>query len=242
LDYLLYFILLALISEILGTIGGFGSSLFFIPIASFFLDFHSVLGVTALFHVLSNVTKIYFFHKGFDKRIIISLGIPAVLFVILGAYCSKFISTIWLELVLSVFLIVLSAILFFFQNAKIKPTISNSILGGILSGFLAGIIGTGGAIRGLTLSAFNLNMQVFIASSAIIDLFIDSSRSIVYSLNGYIHKDDLYLIPILLVVSIVGTFIGKKILEKISETQFKKIVLLLIFVTGLASLTNIIIK
>lgn len=241
-DYLLYFILLALISEILGTIGGFGSSLFFIPIASFFLDFHSVLGVTALFHVLSNVTKIYFFHKGFDKRIIISLGIPAVLFVILGAYCSKFISTIWLELVLSVFLIVLSAILFFFQNAKIKPTISNSILGGILSGFLAGIIGTGGAIRGLTLSAFNLNMQVFIASSAIIDLFIDSSRSIVYSLNGYIHKDDLYLIPILLVVSIVGTFIGKKILEKISETQFKKIVLLLIFVTGLASLTNIIIK
>ena len=50
-DHLLLFIILALFAEILGTIGGFGSSSFFIPIATMFLDIHSVLGVTALFHV-----------------------------------------------------------------------------------------------------------------------------------------------------------------------------------------------
>ncbi|MFY8186301.1 MAG: sulfite exporter TauE/SafE family protein, partial [Bacteroidia bacterium] len=61
-------------------------------------------------------------------------------------------------------------------------------------------------------------------------------RSVVYFANGYVHKDDLYLIPILLVVSVIGTFIGKKILEKISETQFKFIVLSLILVTGLVTL------
>jgi uncharacterized membrane protein YfcA len=59
---------------------------------------------------------------------------------------------------------------------------------------------------------------------------------VVYFANGYVHKDDLYLIPILLVVSVIGTFIGKKILEKISETQFKFIVLSLILVTGLVTL------
>ena len=67
LDHLIIFILLALLAEILGTIGGFGSSLFFVPLASFFLDFHSVLGITAIFHVSSNITKIAFFKKGFDK-------------------------------------------------------------------------------------------------------------------------------------------------------------------------------
>jgi uncharacterized membrane protein YfcA len=56
LEHLPLFILLSLIVEVLGTIGGFGSSLFFVPIASYFLDFHSVLGITALFHVLSNLT------------------------------------------------------------------------------------------------------------------------------------------------------------------------------------------
>jgi hypothetical protein len=43
---------LALLAEILETVGGFASSLFFIPIASYFLDIHSVLGITALFHVI----------------------------------------------------------------------------------------------------------------------------------------------------------------------------------------------
>jgi uncharacterized membrane protein YfcA len=233
LEYLFYFILLALIAEILGTVGGFGSSLFFVPIASYFLDFHSVLGVTAMFHVVSNLTKIGFFHKGFDKKLIISLGIPAVVFVILGAYLSQFIATKWLEISLSLFLIGLSTFLLVFKNSIIKPNTINSVGGGIASGFIAGLIGTGGAIRGITLAAFNLRMEVFIATSAVIDLAIDSSRTIVYGLNGYIHKDDLYLIPILFVVSVIGTYIGKSILKKTSEELFKKIVLVLILLTGI---------
>ena len=78
-----YFILLALLAEILGTVGGFGSSLFFVPMASYFLDFYSVLGITALFHVSSNIVKIILFRKGYDKKLIISIGVPAVLFVIM---------------------------------------------------------------------------------------------------------------------------------------------------------------
>ncbi len=103
-----YFILLALLAEILGTIGGFGSSLFFVPIASFFLDFHTVLGITAIFHVSSNLTKIAFFRKGFDKKLVIWVGIPAIIFVIIGAYLSKFITSSILEMLLAVFLIATS--------------------------------------------------------------------------------------------------------------------------------------
>jgi uncharacterized membrane protein YfcA len=92
----------------------------------------------------------------------------------------------------------------------------------------------------MILSAYNLRIEVFIATSAIIDLGIDMSRSVVYFFNGYVHNDDLYLIPILLVVSILGTFLGKKILTKVSEKQFKTMVLILILVTGLVSISKII--
>jgi uncharacterized membrane protein YfcA len=67
-DYSLFF-LLALLAEIIGTISGFGSSILFVPIASLFLDFKVVLGITAVFHVFSNLAKIYFFHEGIDKKI-----------------------------------------------------------------------------------------------------------------------------------------------------------------------------
>ncbi|SNR40245.1 hypothetical protein SAMN06265371_102327 [Lutibacter agarilyticus] len=239
-DYLLLFILLALLAEILGTIGGFGSSLFFIPIASFFLDFHSVLGITAIFHVSSNITKIAFFRKGFDKKLVLYLGIPAVIFVIIGAYLSKIIQSSILEILLAIFLIATSLTLLFFKNMNIKPTTKNSVIGGVFSGLIAGLIGTGGAIRGLTLASFNLGMQTFIATSALIDLGIDFSRGIVYYTNGYIHTHDLYLIPFLLVASIVGTYIGKKILESISEEKFKSMVLFLILITGITILIKIV--
>jgi len=144
------------------------------------LVFHSVLGVTAVFHVLSKITKIYFFRKGFDKKLILTLGIPAVLFVIIGAFCSKFITSSYLEMSFAIFMIATSIAFFISDQIVIKANTRNSIIGGVLSGFIAGLIGTGGAIRGLTLTAFSLSKDVFIATSAIIDLGIDMSRSFVY--------------------------------------------------------------
>lgn len=236
LEKLVYFILLALLAEVLGTIGGFGSSLFFVPIAGFFFDFHSVLGITALFHLSSNISKIALFRKGFNKKLIMTIGIPAVLFVILGAFLSKYVNSKFLEICLSVFLLGISLVLMIFKNLKLQPTLFNSVSGGAFSGITAGLLGTGGAIRGLTLAAFNLEKDVFIATSAIIDLGIDFSRSIVYFSNGYVHKHDLYLVPVLLVVSIIGTLAGKKMLSFISQAQFKYVVLALIFITGVITL------
>lgn len=235
-DHLVYFILLALVAEVLGTVGGFGSSLFFVPIAAYFLDFHSVLGITALFHVSSNLSKIVLFKKGFDRQLVLSMGVSAVLFVIAGAYLSRFFTGDMLELLLAVFLILISLTFLLFRNITVQPTRVNAFNGGALSGIAAGMLGTGGAIRGIVLTAFNLKMDVFIATSAIIDLAIDVSRSIVYTMNGYVHMHDLYLIPILLVVSVTGTYIGKQLLKRVSEKQFRSFVLVLILATGILSL------
>jgi len=237
-ENLVWFILLSLLAEIIGTVSGFGSSLLFVPIAGFFLDFHSVLGITALFHLASNLSKMTLFRKGIDKQLIINIGIPSIVFVALGAYLSNFLNSDILEIILGGFLIVISLILMIFKNFIIKANTFNSIAGGSLSGLAAGLLGTGGAIRGLTLAAFNLEMNSFIATSAIIDFGIDLTRSVVYATNGYVHTHDLYLVAILIVVGFVGTFIGKKILILFSQEQFKRILLLLIFVIGVVTMVN----
>jgi uncharacterized membrane protein YfcA len=231
-ELLIWFILLSLLAEVLGTIGGFGSSLFFVPLASFFLDFQSVLGITALFHLSSNLVKIIMFRKGFDKKLILTLGLPAIIFVIAGAFLTNYVNKQILEIILGIFLILISLLFLLFKRVKVKPTLFNSIFGGSLSGLSAGLLGTGGAIRGLTLAAFNLEKSVFIATSAVIDLGIDLSRSGVYIYNGFVHTHDLYLIPILFVVSIAGTYIGKLLLTVISEKRFRVIVLTLVLVVG----------
>ena len=241
-ETLLVFFVLALLAEIAGTVGGFGSSMFFVPIAGYFFDFHSVLGITAIFHLSSNLSKIYFFRKGFDKKLLIKLGIPAVIMVFIGARLSNYIDPVYLEISLSFFLIIMSLIFLIKPDLSLKPTDANAIGGGILSGFIAGILGTGGAVRGLTLAAFSLSSSVFVATSALIDLGIDATRSVVYFANGYMHKHDLYLVPVLIVAGILGTFIGKKILDRVTDGQFKTLVLILILATGIGTLTGIVLK
>lgn len=234
--YLPIFIILSILAEVLGTVGGFGSSVFFVPMASYFMNFQTVLGITALFHLSSNITKLGFFRKGFDKTLMLYLGIPAILFVSLGAFLSKYANPKLLTLILGIFLVGFGLLFLLNKTLKVSASKKNAVIGGSLSGLFAGILGTGGAIRGATMTAFNLNKEKFIATSAIIDLGIDLSRSIIYTYNGYVHKQDLYLIPILIGVSIVGTYFGKKILDKITQAQFKRLVLFLLVGIGLLTI------
>jgi hypothetical protein len=228
-----WFFGLAFVAEILGTVSGFGSSILFVPIAAMFFDFKTVLGVTAIFHVFSNLSKIAFFRKGIKKDLAIKLGVPAIIFVIIGAYITTILPTKNIELIMNVVLIFLALYLTTNFNKSLKQTDTNLFLGGSASGFLAGIAGTGGAIRGITLAAFQLPKEVFIATSAIIDLGVDFSRAIVYTSNGYFKKEHLFLIPFLIGISIIGSYIGKLILIKTSEKIFRYLVLAVIICTAI---------
>lgn len=104
------FLLLALIAEILGTIGGFGSSVFFVPVANFYFDFESVLGLTAIYHLSSNISKIVLFKKGLDKKLLVNIGVPSIVFVIIGGLVTKFLKSEYLEVFLGVFLVILALI------------------------------------------------------------------------------------------------------------------------------------
>lgn len=236
------FLFFAVLAEIIGTIGGFGSSVFFVPLASFFFDFQTVLGLMAIFHLSSNISKIALFRKGLDKKLLLNIGLPSVIFVILGALLSNYLDTEILKIILALFLIGFSLLFLIKKELVIKPEPKESIISGSLSGFTAGLLGTGGAIRGITMAAFNLEKSVFIATSAAIDFAIDFTRTIVYFKNGYIHQHDLIYVPFLFLIGLVGTYIGKYILQFIPQEKFKTISLLLIFLVGIVMFIQIFIK
>lgn len=166
------------------------------------------------------------------------MGIPSVLFVLLGSVLSKYLRSDILTVMLGIFLVGLS--LFFMLNTRqqIKKDGKGLLFNGALSGFAAGLIGTGGAIRGIALAAFNLEKSVFVATSAAVDFGIDLSRTVVYGWNGYLNNETLLYIPALLIVGFAGTWIGKKMLLKISQERFRSITLLLILLIGMVSLVR----
>ena len=151
---------------------------------------------------------------------------------IIGAWIVTKVDLKYGQLSLSIFLLLFSIFFYLRPNFILPPNNTNAIAGGIAAGFFAGLIGTGGAIRGASMVSLNLEKNVFVATSAAIDMGVDLSRSIIYLNAGFISKEHLPLIPMLIVVSFVGSYIGMKLLDHISQINFKKIVLGLIFIIG----------
>jgi len=230
------FFLIALVSEVVGTVAGFGSSVFFVPLASFFFDFHQVLALTSILHVFSNTAKLVLFGKHVSLRLLLLLGVPSVIGVIIGAVLSTRLTFKFDELILGLFLIALSLFLFGTPAAKIGATTFNAVGAGGAAGFLAGLIGTGGALRGLALAAFDLEKDVFVATSAGIDSGVDLSRMIIYLRSGYLVPSSLIYVVGLLVIAFAGSYLGKLALGRIDQKYFRKIVLGFVFVIGLVTL------
>ena len=230
------FLLLAFCSEIAGTVAGFGSSVFFVPLAGFFFDFHEVLALTSILHVFSNAAKLILFRSHVQWRLLFLLGIPSTICVILGAYLSTRLEFRYTELILGIFLIAFSTFFLLRPKVKLSPRPLNAVTAGGAAGFLAGVIGTGGAIRGLALGAFDLEKNVFVATSAAIDSGVDFSRMIVYLRSGFLAAESFWLVPVLLVVAFAGSYAGKLLLNKIQQKSFRKIVLVLVLLIGLTTL------
>jgi uncharacterized protein len=230
------FFLIAFASEVVGTIAGFGSSVFFVPLAGLLLGFHEVLALTSILHVFSNAAKLVFFGRHVRWRLLLLIGTPSVGLVIVGAFLSTRLEFKFTELILGLFLIAFSVLFFFKPAMKLSQNAFNAIAAGGIAGFLAGLIGTGGAIRGLALAAFDLEKGNFVATSAAIDSGVDFSRMIVYLRSGYLASDFYWYIPGLLVTAFAGSYVGKLALDKIEQKSFRRIVLLLILLIGLTML------
>jgi len=164
-------------------------------------------------------------------RLLLLFGVPSVCLVILGAYLSARLQFKITELLLGLFLISFSLFLFLRPLTRLSSRPWNAISAGGLAGFLAGLIGTGGAIRGLALAAFDLEKGNFVATSAAIDSGVDFCRMLVYMQNGFLKSEFYWYIPGLLAMAFVGSYLGK-----LDQKNFRRIVLLLIFLIGIVTL------
>ncbi|HDQ06684.1 MAG TPA: sulfite exporter TauE/SafE family protein [Candidatus Bathyarchaeota archaeon] len=227
------FWLAAFFAEVIGTMAGFGSSTIFLPIALFFLDFRTALTLVAVFHMSGNIGRITFFRHGFNKRLLLIFGLPSVILTLLGALLVTYVPSDILKLVLGVFLIVFSVASLYKPEISFSPSKKNSFIGGSLSGFFAGLIGTGGALRGAFLTSFNLEKSVYVATAAAISLAVDVTRIPVYFGSGFLQPQFYYYIPILFLLAISGSFTGKKIVNRISQPTFRKVVLVAITLVSL---------
>lgn len=232
------FFISALVAEVIGTMAGFGSSTIFLPLALLFVDFKTAIILVAIFHLFGNLSRIIFFRQGFDKRIILQFGVPSVVLSLLGAFLIGVVPQPLLKLILGIFLIVTSVSFLAKPGLKFPATTATFIAGGSITGFITALVGTGGALRATLLQGFNIEKVKYIATAATIALATDVTRIPVYISQGFLTEQFYLYLPLLFSIALAGSFIGRKIVKKIDQEKFRKMVLVVIVLVSITFIVD----
>ncbi len=212
---------------------GFGSSTIFLPLALLFVDFKTAIVLVAIFHLFGNLSRIIFFRQGFDKRTILQFGVPSVLLSLIGAFLIGVLPQSALKLILGIFLVVTSVSFLAKPGLKFPANTRTFIAGGSATGFITALVGTGGALRATLLQGFNIEKVKYIATAATIALATDATRIPVYISQGFLTEQYYLYLPMLLGIALAGSFIGRKIVRRIDQEKFRKMVLVAIILVSI---------
>ena len=121
-----------------------------------------------------------------------------------------------------------------FKKSQLYESAFTPIIIGLLVGFIAAIMGVGGAFILVPAMIYIIGMptKLIPGTSLFVTIFISAIVTILHAFNyGSI---DLMLVMILILGSILGVQVGQKLSEKVDSTQFKTILAVLLLLVGIA--------
>ncbi len=121
-----------------------------------------------------------------------------------------------------------------FKKSKLYESAFTPILMGLIVGFIAAIMGIGGAFILVPAMIYIIGMptKLIPGTSLFVTIFVSAIVTVLHAFNyGTI---DLILVIVLILGSILGVQFGQKISEKVDSSEFKTILAVLLLLVGIA--------
>lgn len=208
-----------------------------IPLAALVFGPKESIGIITIYFISQNITKIAFFYKYINypiaKKMII-WGLPGVF---IGSIALSYIPEAFFEK----FLALIAILITFNEVFKIftkRTTASEKYLPfyGIFYGIASGLIGSGNMIKGPLYISLGLIKETYLGTYAFSNLFINLPKSVIYGTTGIITTNTLVISIPFIAISIIGTWIGKRLLKYISNKIFYYIMVIFFLFTAVTLL------
>ena len=231
--YLFYGIVL--LTSVLSASFGVGSFIL-IPLAAMVYGSKEAVGIITLYFLFQNINKIIVFQKHIVWNVSFKMILWSIPGAILGSFALGFLPADLFNKVLAIFILAYIANDVFEFVPKKHYSTHKIPLFGMLYGFLSGLVGSGNLVKGPLFTSMGLLKESYIGTYAITSFFVNVPKILVYLFIGVIVGSTFLKAIPFLVVSVVGTWIGKHLLSRISDHIFYYIVNIVFAISAVALL------
>jgi uncharacterized membrane protein YfcA len=230
----------AVLGGAIASLAGFGIGSILTPFLALSVGTKQAVVAVSIPHLVATSIRFWNLRHRIDRHLLANFGIASAAGGLLGAWLgSRFTSPV-LAYILGGLLVFAGLSGLTGLSRKMRFGKKIAWLGGALSGLLGGLVGNQGGVRSAAMLGFNLEAKAFVATATAIALIVDGARMPIYFFTSpeMVHRLAAS-IAIMTAGVTIGTVVGGRVLARIPENYFRKIVSLLILALGIVMLTRV---
>lgn len=235
--------LLFLASTLAGAIAalvGFGIGSILTPLLALSVGTKEAVIAVSIPHLVATGIRFWMLRHNIDVQVLKNFGISSAAGGLLGALLGSHFGSPILSYILGALLIFAGLTGLTGISRKMRFGRKAAWLGGSVSGVLGGLVGNQGGIRSAALLGFNLESKTFVATATAIALIVDGARMPIYFFTSpdTVHRLGLW-IALMVTGAAIGTIAGGRVLARLPEIYFRRLVSLLILSLGIVMVIHI---
>lgn len=233
LGFLIAMALAGVVAGAIASVSGFGIGSVLTPLLSLRVATKLAVAAVSVPHFVATFYRFWLLRKHIDRRMLLSFGVMSAAGGLTGAVLQIYADSPVLTLVFACLLIFTGLMGLTGLSQKLRFHGWVAWAAGFLSGMLGGLVGNQGGIRSAAMLGFDVPRQAFVATATAVGVIVDGARLPVYLWNQ--GSEILNLWPVLTAAtigSIIGTVVGARVLNRIPEPIYRRLVSGLVLTLG----------
>jgi uncharacterized membrane protein YfcA len=228
------FALLGVVAAGIASVTGFGIGSLLTPVLGSQVGTKLAVAAVAIPHLVGTAQRFWMLRRHVDRRVLLGFGIASAGGGLAGALAHVWVSSRLLAVIFGSFVALAGVSELTGWMQRVHWGRRSAWVAGAASGALGGMVGNQGGIRTAALLGFDVPKESFVATSTAIGLFVDGARLPVYLATEW--RGILSIWPLVLTASlavVVGTAFGTRILARLPQRTFRRVIAVLLVVLGL---------
>jgi len=217
-------IITALVASILAAVAGFGGAVIMLPVLVWAVGIRDAIPILTIAQLIGNLSRVVFNRRELKWPVVWRFALGAVPAAIIGGVIFATAPATALVRLLGVFLIIMVVYRHTRWGKNAKLTLRGFVPLGAASGILSAVLGTVGPFAAPFFLSYGLVKGAYIGTEAMTAVIMHVTKLGVYGSYALIGVRTLLIGIAIGAVMILGTYLGKWLLNKVPEHIFPYII------------------